>query len=101
MQSDGVLNNAHYVTGGPSDGYTDYLVGAQYKMGAFTPRVVFSHGDYDNPGGKQDLWVAGGTIELTKWLTLYVEYVKWDVTPDAKPVQKYENGLEIVLAWHV
>jgi hypothetical protein len=101
MQADGVLHPAHYVTNGPSDFRTDWLAGAQFKCGAFTPRVVFSHGDYENPGGSQDLLVVGGTIELTKWLTLYVEYVSWDVEDAGGTVTPFEDGLQVVLNWHV
>ena len=100
MRADGELNPAYYVTGGPTDKRTDWMAGAQYKIGPFTPRVVYSYGNYDNPGGHQSLFLAGGTVEITQWLTLYVEYVNWDVKADGASNVKYEDGWQFVLAWH-
>jgi hypothetical protein len=99
--SDGIQNPAHYVTGGPSKIYKDYLFGAEYKLGAFTPRVVYSHGDYENPGGSQDLLVAGASVELTKYLTFMFEYVKWDVKPAAGGTVPFEDSLNFILNWHL
>jgi hypothetical protein len=99
--SDGRQNRTHYVTGGPSDGFTSYLAGAQYAIGPFTLRAVFSHGEYDNPGGSQDLLLLGGTAALTSWLTLYVEYVDWTVQADGGPEVVFEDGFQIVLNWDV
>ena len=101
IHADGELNPSFYVTGGPTDERADWTIGAQYKIGAFTPRVIYSYGDYDNPGGHQSLWVAGGTVEVTQWLTLYVEYVKWDVKADGGSSVNYEDGWQFVLAWHL
>ena len=74
---------------------------AQHKIGAFTPRVVHSRGDYDNPGGNQSLFLAGGTVELTQTITLYLEYVNWDVKADGGSKTKYEDGWPFVIAWHL
>jgi predicted porin len=100
MHADGELNPTYYVTGGPTDTRADWMLGVQYKIGAFTPRVVYSYGAYKNPGGHQGLFLAGGTIEVTKSLTFYVEYVKWDVKADGGSNVSYEDGRQFVLAWH-
>jgi hypothetical protein len=99
--SDGTQNPAHYVTGGPSDIYDTLWAGIEYKIGPFTPRVVWSHGEYENPGGSQDILLAGGTVELTSWLTLYLEYVHWTVQADGGPEIQFEDGVQIVLNWYV
>jgi hypothetical protein len=99
--TDGIQNPAHYVTGGPSDEYQDLLVGVEYKLEAFTPRVVYSRGDYENPGGEQDILLVGGTVALTKWLTLYLEYVKWNVQADGAAEVVFEDGFQIVFNWNV
>jgi hypothetical protein len=75
--------------------------GIEYKIGAFTPRVVWSHGEYENPGGSQDIFLVGGTVALTSWLTLYLEYVDWIVQADGGPEITFENGVQIVLNWNV
>lgn len=99
--SDGRQNPAHYVTGGPSDVYDTLWAGIEYKIGPFTPRVVWSHGEYENPGGSQDLFLVGGTVALTSWLTLYLEYVDWIVQADGGPEIQFEKGVQIVLNWNV
>jgi hypothetical protein len=99
--SDGRQNRAHYVTGGPSDVYETLLAGAQYAIGPFTARAVYSHGDYKNPGGEQDLLLVGGTVALTSWLTLYLEYVDWTVQATGGAEVQFEDGFQIVLNWDV
>lgn len=98
--SDGIQHATHYVTLGPSDVYDSWMVGIQYKWGPFTPRIVYSHGEYENPGGEQDLLLIGGTIALTNWLTLYLEYVDWTVNTGGPDVV-FEDGYQIVLNWDV
>ena len=103
----GATNPARYVTGGASDGYKDYLAGAEYTfkparfMGPTTLRYTFSRGEYDNPDGTQDLRLIGITTQLAKWLTLYVEYVNWDVTAAGTPSVKYEDGFQFILNWNI
>jgi hypothetical protein len=103
----GRTNPVHYVSGGASDSYKDYLAGAEYTfkpehfVGPTTLRYTFSRGEYDNPGGKQDLRLVGVTSQLAKWLTLYVEYVNWDVKATGMPSVKYEDGFQFILYWNI
>jgi hypothetical protein len=99
--TDGIQNPSHYVTNGPSDLYTDWQVGGGYTLGPATLRAAFSHGDYENPSGEQDLLLIGLDVRLTKWLTATVEYVKWDVTDGTGTSTPFEDGWQFVLHWDV
>lgn len=98
-QGHGVINPVRYVSGGPSDKITDYLVGASYKTGPVTWRANYSVGYDDNPDGKQELFLPGATIALTPNVDLYLEYVKWTVDPDNAPKADYEDGYQVILNW--
>lgn len=98
-QSHGAIHPTRYVSGGPSDRITDYLVGASYRTGPVTWRANYSVGYDDNPGGKQELFLPGLTIALTPNIDLYAEYVYWTVEPDNGPKSTYENGYQIILNW--
>ena len=98
-QSHGTINPLRYVSGGPSDKITDYLIGASYKTGPVTWRVNYSVGKDENPGGTQELFLPGVTIALTPNVDLYAEYVKWTVDPDNGPKVDYEDGYQLVLNW--
>jgi hypothetical protein len=103
----GRTNPFHYASGGASDGYKDYMAGAEYTfkparfVGQTTLRYTFSRGEYDNPNGTQDLRLVGVTSQLAKWLTLYVEYVNWDVKAGTMPGAKYEDGFQFILNWNI
>ena len=98
-QSHGTINPMRYVSGGPSDRITDYLVGASYKTGPVTWRANYSVGNDDNPDGKQELFLPGVTIALTPNVDLYAEYVKWTVDPANGPKVDYEDGYQLILNW--
>ena len=98
-QSHGVIHPMRYVSGGPSDKLTDYLVGASYKTGPVTWRVNYSAGYDENPDGEQSLFLPGVTIALTPNVDLYAEYVKWVVDPDNGPEVDYEDGYQLILNW--
>lgn len=98
-QSHGTINPMRYVSGGPSDRITDYLIGASYKTGPVTWRVNYSHGEDDNPGGEQDFFLPGVTVALTPNVDLYAEYVKWTVDPDNAAESTYEDGYQLILNW--
>ncbi len=98
-QSNGTINPMRYVSGGPSDRITDYLVGASYKTGPVTWRANYSVGYDDNPDGKQELFLPGVTIALTPNVDLYAEYVKWTVDPANGPKVDYEDGYQLILNW--
>jgi hypothetical protein len=98
-QGHGTINPVRYVSGGPSDKITDYLVGASYKTGPVTWRANYSVGYDDNPDGKQEFFLPGATIALTPNVDLYLEYVKWTVDPDNAPKADYEDGYQVILNW--
>jgi len=98
-QSRGAINPVRYVSGGPSDKITDYLVGVSYKTGPVTWRVNYSYGEDDNPGGSQEFFLPGVTIALTPNVDLYAEYVKWTVDPDNAAEATYEDGYQLILNW--
>lgn len=98
-QSHGTINPVRYVSGGPSDRITDYLVGASYKTGPITWRTNYSEGRDNHPGGKQSLLLPGMTIALTPNVDLYAEYVNWIVKPDGLSESDYEDGFQLALNW--
>jgi hypothetical protein len=98
-QSYGALTPANYVSGGPSDRIGTAEVGLAYKYGPMTYHINFSRGwDYD-PGGHQFIVDVGVTTQLTKNVTMYAEYVRWDVTNSAGVTSKFDDGFELILAW--
>lgn len=100
-QSFGVINPNRYVSGGPSDRITDTEVGAAYQYGPVTYRLAWSAGFDANPSGHQYLWVPGVTVALTKNVTLYAEYVNWNVTNCADKRTVFENGFQLALNWRL
>lgn len=95
----GRRHESHYVTGGPSDQAWNLLAGVAYRQGPLKARFAYSHGAYEDPGGDQDLFVAGLDVTLTNWLTFTVEYVRWDVQVDGASSVKFEDGWQFVLHW--
>jgi hypothetical protein len=71
----GVVSPRYYASGGPSDQFTDALAGIHCSQGPITYRFVYSTGLADNPHGWQSMFVPGGTIRLTRNLTLWCEHV--------------------------
>lgn len=100
-QSFGVINPNRYVSGGPSDRITDTEIGAAYQCGPVTYRLAWSAGFDANPSGHQYLWVPGVTVALTKNVTLYAEYVNWNVTNSADKRTVFENGFQLALNWRL
>jgi hypothetical protein len=96
---EGARHPTHYVTGGPSDEAETNLIGAQYTIGRTTLRYTFSSGDYENPGGRQELRLLGATVAITDNVTFYAEYVDWDVQAAGSPEVKFEDGFQFVLYW--
>lgn len=101
MWSEGVVSEAHYVTGGPSDSSFIWSVGAHYVVGPATLRATFQRAEYENPGGEQDFLLVGATIALVKNVDLYVEYVKWDVEADGADEVEFEDGWNFILHWRL
>lgn len=100
-QSYGVLSPARYVSGGPSNRLTSFVVGTSYTLGPVTGRVNYSAGFDDNPSGTHTVLVPGLTVALTRNVELWFEYVrqrvKGNVVSDSL---EFENGFQILLHWH-
>lgn len=101
LQSFGIRNPVQFSSAGPSDESSLPLFGASYQWGPTRLRATYSRGEYQNPGGHQNLYVFGTDIELTKYLTLIGEYVNWTVRVDGTRTAKYEDAFELVLNWHL
>jgi len=99
LQSHGTIHPTRYVSGGPGDRITDYLVGTSYQTGPVTWRANYSAGLDDHPGGEQSLFLPGATIALTPNVDLYAEYVYWVVEPDGGPEGIYEDGFQLIVNW--
>ena len=95
----GVVNPANYVSGGPSDRVSSARGGIAYKYGPITWHVNYSYGWDQNPSGHQFVFDPGATIQLTKNITFYAEYVKWNVTNAQGVSSKYDDGFELILVW--
>jgi hypothetical protein len=95
----GTLTPSHYISGGPSNRYTDGLAGITYTRGPMTYRCVYSYGVYDNPSGRQGMFVPGITAKITSNLTLWFEYTYWD-SHNASQDSVLENGYQMIVDWH-
>src|ERR1044071_279342 len=100
-QSFGVINRNRYVSGGPSDRISDFLLGAEYKYGPATFRIAWSAGFDSNPSGHQYLWVPGITLGLTKNVDLLAEYIRWDVTNKDHKTALFEDGFQLIINWRL
>lgn len=97
----GVTNPQRYVSGGPSDRVNSLRGGVAYKYGPATFHVNYSHGWDHNPGGHQFVFDPGVSVQLTKNVTFYAEYVKWDVTDRNGNTAKYDDGFELIAVWNL
>jgi predicted porin len=97
----GVTNPIRYVSGGPSNRVNSARAGAAYKYGPVTFHLNYSYGRDHNPGGHQFVFDPGLNIQMTKNATLYVEYVKWDVTNQGGRTAKFDNGFELIAVWNL
>ena len=100
IDSHGVITPARYVSGGPSDRQNSISTGINYKIGPISAHVNYSKGWDHNPGGHQYIFQPGITFQLAKNLTLYTEYVKWNVTGSSGATAKYEDGFQFALVWN-
>jgi predicted porin len=100
MQSYGVINPSRYVSGGPSNRITNFLTGAHYKTGPVLWRASYSLGIDDNPYATDSLVVAGATIDLTKHVDLYVEYVNQQVDNNAAGNHvEFFDSINFIINW--
>lgn len=98
--SHGAVTPARYVSGGPSDRQNSVEVGASYKLGPVSARVNYSHGWDHNPSGHQYIFNPGLTVQISKALTAYAEYVRWNVTGSAGTTTTFDDGYELILVWN-
>ncbi len=100
MQSYGVINQARYVSGGDSNRITNFLTGAHYKTGPVLWRASYSLGIDDNPYATDSLVVSGATIDLTKYVDLYIEYVNQQVDNNATGNHvEFFDSLNFIIYW--
>lgn len=97
----GVTNPVRYVSGGPSDRVNSLRGGASYKYGPVTFHVNYSYGWDHHPDGHQYVFDPGLSVQMTKNVTLYAEYVKWDVTNRFGQTAKYDDGFELIAVWNL
>jgi predicted porin len=100
IDSHGTITPARYVSGGPSDRQNSVSAGINYKCGPISAHVNFSKEWDHSPDGHQFIFAPGFAFQLAKNLTLYTEYVKWNVTDAAGVKTKYDNGFELALVWN-
>ena len=101
LQSFGVLNPRRYVSGGPSEQNTNFLVGTHYKTGPVTWRCSYSLGIDHQPYAEHNMVVLGSTVNLTKNVDLYLEYVNEQVSGnEVQDFIEFFNSLECAIYWH-
>jgi hypothetical protein len=99
LQVFGVRNPAHYATGGASDESRNFYIGANYDFGPLLLLGAYSRGEYDNPGGEQDLYVLETHASLTKYITLILGYAYWTVQPADTRHTELQDGFQIAILW--
>lgn len=97
----GASNPVRYVSGGPSDRVDSLRGGIAYKYGPVTFHINYSAGWDHRPRGHQYLFDPGISVQLTKNVTFYGEYVKWDVTDRSGNTAKFDDGFELILVWNL
>lgn len=97
----GTANPVRYVSGGPSDRVDSLRGGVSYKYGPVTAHVVYSRGWDHNPGGHQFVFDPGVSIQVTKNVIVYAEYVKWNVTNRKGATAKFDDGFELIAVWNL
>ncbi len=100
IDSHGATSPTRYVSGGPSDRQNSLSTGINYKLGPISTHVNFSKSWDHKPDGHQYIFEPGITFQLAKNLTLYTEYVKWNVTGSNGDTAKYDDGFELALVWN-
>jgi len=85
---------------GASNRITDLLFGVQYTCGAAKLYADYSLGFDANPAATHEIIQAGTSIQLTKYLTFYLEYVHEKVKGHAVAGDiKFFEGVEFVIYW--
>lgn len=100
LQSYGRINPRRYVSGGPSNRLTDFLVGAHYTVGPITYRACYSMGLDSNPSAEHTMVDTGATVQLTEHVEFYLEYVNEQVHGNAAENHiEFFNSLSFVIHW--
>ena len=99
IDNHGAVNPTRYVSGGPSDRQNSVRLGANYQPGWLGARINWSRGFDHNPDGDQWIIAPGITAQLAKSLTLYAEYVNWEVTNQSGATAIFDDGFELILVW--
>jgi hypothetical protein len=101
IQTIGERNSANYVTGGGSSSSKIGEIGGSYTYKWATLKANVSHGEYDNPGGSQVLYLVGVDFAVLKNVTFTCEYVRWDTKAQhGSPRAFFEDGFSFVINWH-
>lgn len=103
QQHFGQQTPARWVSGGPSNRISNLLAGIQYTHGSITYRGNYSATLDANPAGVQNLVVAGVTIEATKNVDLYFEYVNQQISGNSVPANNGPlfDSLNFIIHWHL
>jgi hypothetical protein len=99
IQAFGIRSSMHYATGGASDESKNFYIGANYDFGPLLLIGAYSRGEYENPRGKQDLYVVETHASLTKYLTLILGYVYWTAQPAHQRHTELQDGFQIAIIW--
>jgi hypothetical protein len=99
IESTGIISPVRYVSGGPSNRQDSFEVGWKYDFGPISAHIDYSLGWDHNPSGHQYIVNPGVAVKLTKAITLYTEYVRWEITNYQGLKSNYDDGFELVLSW--
>jgi len=102
MQHFGIQNPVRFVSGGPSNRITNFLAGVDYTVGAVTYHAAYSNSFDANPDARRNMVVAGTTINLTKNIDLYIEYVNQRIDGNANAASNGEvfDSVDYIVNWH-
>lgn len=101
IDSRGVISPRRYVSNGPSDRQTSLSGGVNYKLGPIAAHVNYSKGWDHDPDGDQFIFQPGITFQLAKNLTIYTEYVRWDLTNSEGKKSVFGDGFQLVMVWRL
>jgi predicted porin len=100
VQTFGKRVPVRFTSGGASNRITDVLAGGQYRWGPASLYADYSLGFDDNPASTHEIIQVGTSVQLTKYVTFYLEYVHEDVKGNAAVDNiEFFDGIEFVLFW--
>jgi hypothetical protein len=101
IDSYGVLTPTRYVSGGPSNRQNSISTGVRYQYGPVIAHVDYSEEFDHDPSGHEWIFDPGLSIQLTKNLDLYAEYVRWDVINRKGDTSIFADGFELAFVWNL